>query len=208
LRSRRDIACRAITRVMEAVAALATGIVLAASAGLRAFLPVFAASLGVRFMGMPVPEYLDWIASPVTMIIFGAATVVEILGDKIPAVDHALDAVQSFTKPLLAAVAATPFLFQFAPEHAAALGLAVGIPLALGVHATKATVRAGSTVTTAGLGNPVLSVAEDIAAVVAIVLAFVMPLLALILTVILLAALVRLARRAWRRRLGPIVPES
>jgi hypothetical protein len=192
---------------MEAVAALATGVVLAASAGLRAFLPVFAASVGVRFMGMPVPEYLDWLGSPVTMIIFGGATVVEILSDKIPVVDHALDAVQSFTKPILGAIAATPFLFQFAPEHAAALGLAVGIPLALGVHATKATVRAGSTVTTAGLGNPFLSVLEDVAAVVAVVLAFVVPLLALILTVILLAAMVRMARKAWRRRFGPAIAE-
>jgi hypothetical protein len=192
---------------MESVAALATGIVLAASAGLRAFLPVFAASVGVRFLGMPVPEYLEWIGSPITMIIFGGATVVEILSDKVPVVDHALDAVQSFTKPILAAVAATPFLFQFAPEHAAALGLAVGVPLALGVHATKATVRAGSTATTAGLGNPVLSVAEDVAAIVAVVLAFVVPLLALVLTVILLAALVRLARRAWRRRFGPPIAE-
>ena len=154
---------------MEAAAALATGIVLAASAGLRAFLPVFAAALGVRFLGMPVPEYLAWIESPATLIIFGAATVFEILGDKIPVVDHALDAIQSFTKPVLAALAATPFIFQFAPEHAAALGLAVGVPLALGVHAAKATVRAGSTATTAGAANPVISIVEDVLVVVAVV---------------------------------------
>jgi hypothetical protein len=191
---------------MEAAAALATGVVLAASAGLRAFLPVFAAALAVRFAGVPVPEYLSWIASPATLLIFGVATVLEILGDKIPAVDHVLDAIQAFTKPLLAALAATPFVFQFAPEHAAAIGLAVGVPLALGVHAAKATVRAGSTATTAGLGNPVISVAEDAAVIIAVILAFVVPLLALLVTVLLLMALVRTARRVWNRRMAARTP--
>jgi len=193
---------------MEAAAALATGIVLAASAGLRAFLPVFAAALGARFLGMPVPDYLAWIASPATLIIFGAATVFEILGDKIPVVDNALDAIQSVTKPLLAALAATPFIFQFAPEHAAALGLAVGVPLALGVHAAKATVRAGSTATTAGAVNPLLSVVEDALVIVAVVLAFVLPLLALLLTALLLGQLVRAARAVWRRRVASRPPAA
>lgn len=185
---------------MEVLSAAATGIVLAASAGLRAFLPVFSAALAVRLLDLPVPSYLGWLGHTGTLVIFGMATVLEVLGDKVPAVDHVLDAVQAFSKPLLGALAATPFLYALAPEHAAALGLAVGVPLALGVHAAKATARAGSTVTTGGLGNPVLSVAEDVAAVAAIVLAFVLPLLALALTVLLLVALVRFALRVRARR--------
>ena len=84
---------------MEALAALATGVVLAASTGLRAFLPIFAAALAVRFTDVPVPSYLDWVDSLPALLIFGTATVLEVAGDKIPAVDHVLDAVQAFTKP-------------------------------------------------------------------------------------------------------------
>ena len=193
---------------MEALAALATGVVLAASTGLRAFLPIFAAALAVRFMDVPVPSYLEWVDSLPALIIFGTATLLEVAGDKIPAVDHVLDAVQAFTKPILAALAAIPFVFQFAPEHAAALGLAVGAPLALGVHAAKATARAGSTVSTAGVGNPVLSIAEDVAVIIAVVLAFVVPLLALLLTALMLMALVRLARKVWLRRVAGSAPRS
>ncbi|HEU0014834.1 MAG TPA: DUF4126 domain-containing protein [Longimicrobium sp.] len=188
---------------MDALSAVAFGVVLAACAGLRAFLPVFSASLAARVMELPLPDYLAWLDRADTLVLFGAATLLEVLGDKVPFVDHLLDSVQVAVKPVLGVVAAIPFLYQLSPEYAAALGIAMGAPLALGVHATKATVRVGSTATTGGLGNPVLSVLEDVAAAGAVVLAFIAPVLALVLTVVLLAWLVRLAlrlRRLTRRR--------
>lgn len=185
---------------MDALSAAAFGVVLAACAGLRAFLPLFSASVAVHLYPLALPEALGWLERPEAMVLFGVATVLEILGDKVPIVDHLLDSVQVFTKPALAALAATPFLYQLAPEHAAAIAIVVGAPLALGVHATKATARAGSTVTTGGLGNPVLSLVEDLAAVFAVIVGFLAPLIALALTLFLLLALVRFALRVRRRR--------
>jgi hypothetical protein len=118
-------------------------------------------------------------------------------------VDHVLDAVQSFSKPLLAALAATPFLYQLSPAYAVALGLILGAPLALTVHGAKATARVGSTAATGGVGNPLLSAVEDVSAVGAIVLVFLAPLLALALTAALLYVLLRLAWRVRRRRQRP-----
>jgi hypothetical protein len=184
---------------LSALYAVTVGLVLAASAGLRAFLPVFSASLAARVLDLPLPEYLGWLARTETLVIFGVATVLEILGDKVPIVDHLLDSIQAISKPILAFVAATPFIYQISPEYAAALGIIVGAPLALGVHGTKAAARVGSTAATGGMGNPILSVLEDIAAVVAIVLAFLAPLLALALLGLLLFWLVRLATRGRRR---------
>ena len=185
---------------MDALSAAALGVVLAATAGLRAFLPVFSASLAAWMTDLPLPGNLAWLERPETVIIFGVATLLEILGDKIPVVDHLLDSVQVLTKPVLAALAATPFLYQLAPEQSVAIGILVGAPLALGVHSAKATARLGSTATTAGMGNPLLSVTEDVAAVASIVLGFLAPLVALVLMAVTIFFIARLALRVRRRR--------
>lgn len=180
---------------MEAIPAALFGLVLASCAGLRAFLPVLAAGLGARFLELELPAQLEWLPRTEALAVFGVATVLEILGDKVPVVDHLLDSVQTVTKPALAVLAATPFLYQLSPEYALAIGIALGAPVALGVHTAKATVRAGSTVTTAGAGNPVLSILEDVIAVIAVVVGFLAPVLALVLMAALCFALVRLALR-------------
>ena len=185
---------------MDALSAAALGVVLAATAGLRAFLPVFSASLAAWMTDLPLPHNLAWLERPQTVLIFGVATLLEILGDKIPVVDHALDSVQVLTKPLLAVLAATPFLYQLSPEYSVAIGILLGAPLALGVHSAKATARLGSTATTAGMGNPLLSVAEDVAAVASIILGFLAPLVALVLMAATVFFIARLAWRVRRRR--------
>lgn len=185
---------------MDALSAAALGVVLAATAGLRAFLPVFSASLAAWLTDLPLPGNLAWLEKPETVVIFGVATLLEILGDKIPVVDHALDSIQVLTKPVLAVLAATPFLYQLSPEYSVAIGILLGAPLALGVHSAKATARLGSTATTAGVGNPLLSVAEDVAAITAIVLGFLVPLLALVLMAVTIFFIARLALRVRRRR--------
>jgi hypothetical protein len=189
---------------MDALSAAAFGVVLAATAGLRAFLPVFSASLAAWLTDLPLPDNMMWLEKPQTVLIFGVATLLEILGDKVPVVDHLLDSVQVLTKPALAVLAATPFLYQLSPEYSVGIGILVGAPLALGVHSAKATARVGSTATTGGLGNPVLSIAEDVAAVASIVIGFLAPLLALALMAVAIFFLVRLAfRMRGRRRAAP-----
>jgi Domain of unknown function (DUF4126) len=185
---------------MDALSAAAFGVVLAACAGLRAVLPLFSASIAAQVLSLELPKYLEWLDRPEAAVLFGVATLLEILGDKIPVVDHLLDSVQVFTKPALGVLAATPFMYQLAPEHAVAIGIIMGAPLALGVHATKATVRVGSTATTGGLGNPVLSVLEDVAAFFAIVIAFLAPFVALALTGVLIFLMARMAMRFRARR--------
>jgi len=185
---------------MDALSAAALGMVLAATAGLRAFLPVFSASLAAWLTDLPLPAGMAWLEKPQTVLIFGVATLLEILGDKIPVVDHALDGIQLLTKPVLAVLAAAPFVYQLAPEYSVAIAIVLGAPLALGVHSAKATARLGSTATTAGMGNPVLSVAEDVAAIASIALGFLAPLLALVLMAVTIFLIARLAVRVRRRR--------
>jgi hypothetical protein len=93
-----------------------------------------------------------------------------------------------------------------APEHSVALAIIAGAPLALGVHTAKASARVGSTAFTGGLANPLISIIEDVVAVVLIILGLIAPILALLLAVALLWKLVSYARKMARRRRAAAVP--
>ena len=178
------------------------GIALAAAAGLRLFAPfVFVGALG-RYAGMPTPELLDWTATDAGFLLLLIATLLVILGDKIPLVDHGLDVVATLLKPVAGVLLPLALVYDLSPAAAWILGIAAGGPLALGIHATKAGTRAASTATTAGTANPILSFLED--ALAALVLLF--TLLAPILAVLLILALIGLTARALvrmrRRRLA------
>lgn len=165
---------------METLAAAATGIALAASAGLRAFLPLFAAGSAARWFDWPIASSMNWLTNDVALVMFGLASVVEILADKIPAVDHILDMLQTVLSPAAGAIAALAALQGWPAPFALALAIIVGAPIAGGFHAIGALTRVKSSATTAGTANPVLSVIEDVAAVAMVVLAFVVPLLLLV----------------------------
>jgi len=185
------------------VPSLAMGIGLAACAGLRAWLPLLLAGLLARAHVLELGPSFQFIASNQALILFGVATVVEMLADKIPAVDHTLDAISTVLRPAAGSLLAASVLWRVPdPLTALALGVAVGAPTALVPHAAKSAVRAASTTFTGGLANPLLSLIEDLAAVVMFVFTIVLP-VAVALVVLFVAFL--LVRRLSRRRLPPTV---
>ena len=162
----------------DIVPSVALGIGLAACAGLRAWLPLLLAGALARGGFIELGPAFRFIASNRALVLFGAATVVEIVGDKFPAVDHALDALSTVLRPAAGTLLAASVMWQVSdPLTALALGAAVGAPAALVPHAAKSLLRAGSTALTGGLANPVLSFMEDVAAVVLFILAVVVPVL-------------------------------
>jgi hypothetical protein len=161
----------------DVVSTLGLAIALAACAGLRAWLPLLLAGGLARGGMLDLGESFRFLSSNKALALFAVATVVEILGDKIPAVDHALDALSTVLRPAAGAVlAASVFGRILDPLQAVALGVAVGAPTALVPHAGKAALRGISTAFTAGLANPILSLVEDAATIVLFALAVVVPL--------------------------------
>lgn len=157
---------------------LALGVGLSAVAGIRAWLPLLAAGIAARLGVIHLGESFQFVASWPALGLFGVATVVELVGDKIPAVDHTLDAVGTFVRPAAGALLAAATMYQIdSPLLACVLGLCVGAPTAMVPHATKAAARAASSTFTFGLANPMLSFAEDGVAIGMLVLTFVVPLL-------------------------------
>jgi len=183
------------------------GIALAATAGLRLFMPFVFVGGMARYAQLPTPDMLDWTATDAGFLLLLIATLLEVLGDKVPAVDHALDVVATFLKPAAGFLLPAALLYDVSPMGAFVLGIAAGAPLALGVHATKAGTRAVSSATTLGVGNPIVSVIEDILAVAILILTVLAPIIAIVLVVVLVVLVVR----AWRRlgrRLKPRAPRG
>jgi hypothetical protein len=151
-----------------------------------------------RYAHTPAPGILEWTASDAGFFLLLTASVLEVLGDKVPVVDHALDAVATFIKPAAGFLLPAALLYDVSPAGAWVLGIAAGAPLALGVHATKAGTRAASTATTMGTGNPVVSVVEDVFAVAILVFTVIAPFVAVALIALLVVLVVRAVSRMWK----------
>ena len=173
------------------------GLGLASATGLRTFLPLLMLALAARFelFGVRLIDQMDWLVSWPAVAALGVATVAEFLGDKVPAIDHGLNAVGYVTRPVAGAVAAGSVFWGVDPAMAAVAGLIVGAPAALAFNAAQTGVRVGSTATTGGLGNPVVSLVEDVLAFVTVIVAFLAPIVIPLLLLVLAVVVFRLARR-------------
>lgn len=155
------------------------GLGLSASTGLNTFLPLllFAAAARFNIAGIELGSRFEWLTSDVAMIVLIIAAIVEIIGDKVPAVDHFLDSVGTFVRPAAASLAAAAALagVNVDPTVAAIGGIIIGTPTSLGFHTLKAATRVGSSAMTFGCANPVLSVIEDIVSIGISILAIFTP---------------------------------
>ena len=188
-----------MTPPVTLLAAVAAGIVLAACSGLRAFLPLLGVGLAGRFGHWPLAPSVHWLGSDAALVALGVATLVEVVADKIPIVDHALDVIHTVLGPVAAVLVSVSAWSQLSPQHAVLLSILTGVPLAAGVHALSAGIRLTSTGVTGGLANPFLSIGEDTITGLTVILAFVAPILA----VIILGVGVFWMLRRWQRRRQP-----
>jgi hypothetical protein len=181
------------------IVALCAGIALAAAAGLRAFLPLLVLAVGARMGLVDLHHRVAFLESDIALVALILATLLETGADKIPLLDHGLDAVGTFVRPVVGFLAGLAVLADVPQPLAIGLALVLAM-LTLGTHLEHAKVRAGSTVTTAGIGNPILSVIEDVVAGVLSVLAVLAPLVAGLLVLGGAFLLWRLVRGLWRSR--------
>jgi hypothetical protein len=182
-----------------------TGITLAAPAGVNAYIPLLAVALAERFGWITLREPFDLLGSWWFIALVAVLLLVEIVADKVPAVDHVNDVIQTFIRPAaggLLAVAASnqggiqPWLFLIA-----------GVVVAGSVHAVKAAARPVINVATGGAGAPVASTAEDAGALVVTVMAIVVPVLAFIGVIAIMGtAIWAIARWRARRNANALYP--
>jgi hypothetical protein len=167
------------------------GLGLSGAAGLNAWLPAFAGALLTRLGVVDLGEPFDELSKTPALIVLGLLTAADFVGDKIPAVDHALHAVGTVVAPISGTV-----LFTGQTDASLILSLIAGGSTAEAVHAARAAIRPVSTLSTAGIGNPLLSLLEDLGSAVLTLFAFVVPVLAVLAVVGVLV----LALALWLRR--------
>ena len=159
---------------------VAMGISLAACAGLRAFLPLLAVGIAGRLDVIPLTRSFEWLESGPALVVFGLAVVFEVLADKVPFVDHALDVAETFVKPVAGAVVVASVVTELSPLQTTVLAIVAGSSSAVGLHLAKAKLRLVSSATTGGVGNPLLSLLEDAAAFLGTLVSLIVPLVALV----------------------------
>jgi hypothetical protein len=182
----------------DVVTSISLAVGLAACAGLRAWLPLLLAGGLARAGILTLGPSFGFLASNRALILFAVATLVEIVGDKVPAVDHALDMLSTVLRPAAGSLLAASVMWEVRdPLTAMAVGVALGAPSALVPHAAKSVLRAASTTLTGGLANPLISLLEDALAVAMFFFTVVVPLLAAaILLLVALLIVRRMARRS------------
>ena len=137
------------------------------------------------------------------VLALGTAVVVEIGAYYLPIVDHFLDTVAAPAAVVAGTIASASIFTDMSPMMTWSLALIAGGGVAGAVHMAMAVIRGGSTMLTAGLGNPLVATAELGGAVGTSVLALVMPGLALVVLLIVAG----IGVRQWRLN-NRIAPEG
>ncbi len=161
---------------MEAIFNIFSAFGLSASAGLNAYIPLLTVALLAKFTNLisltsPWDTLTSWWVIGVLILL----SIVEFFADKVPAVNHVNDIIQTFVRPAAGAIV-------FAAESSTiahvdpVLALIAGLLVAGGVHAIKSlVVRPAVTATTGGVGNIPVSMAEDATSTVVSFLSIVVP---------------------------------
>jgi hypothetical protein len=188
---------------------LLTGAGLAAAAGLNAYIPLIVMGIAARLDWIQLPGGWTWLENEWVLAIIGLLLVIEIVADKVPAVDSVNDWIQTVVRPasggiVFAGGIGTSTVAVDDPgtffSSGAWMPIVIGIVLALVVHLAKMAVRPIANLGTAGVAAPVLSTAEDGASLLMVVFALVAPVLVLIGLALMVLGFVLLVRALRRRR--------
>jgi hypothetical protein len=192
--------------VLEAL----TGLGLATSAGLNAYIPLLCVSLLARYTDLiTLPSSWAWLENGWVIAILAVLLCIEFVADKVPVVDHVNDVIQTVVRPtagglVFGAASSSQTVTvkdpgTFFSSHQW-VPIAIGVLSALTVHTMKATARPVINATTAGFGAPVASTAEDLTSVIGSLVAIVLPVLVLVFLLAMFLGFGLLLRRRKRRR--------
>lgn len=161
---------------------------LSASAGLNAYIPLLTISLLAKFTDLvnlrePWNVLEDWWIIGILLFL----SMIEFFADKVPAVNHVNDLIQTFVRPAAGAVAFAASANIVTEVHPV-LAMGMGLLIAGGVHAAKAgLLRPAVTATTGGTANVAVSMAEDVVSFGISVLAVIVPVIIAIVMILVTA---------------------
>ncbi len=179
--------------IYETVLGVMVGLGLAAACGFRVFVPLLVLAVAARAGQVSLGSGMSWIGSDAAIVAFATASLLEVVAYWVPWLDHALDVVASPAAVVAGSIVAGSQFVDVGgsagPMLRWAAAIVAGGGLAGAVQATSVATRAVSTVTTAGMGNPIVSAAESVWAVVMSIVAVVAPIAAGVLVLVVLGVI-------------------
>jgi hypothetical protein len=171
---------------MDALTNIFSAFGLSSAAGLNAYLPLLVVALTARFthliqLNEPWDVLTSWWAIGALVVLL----LIEMTVDKIPAADTVNDVINTVIRPVAGAILFAANSGVVGEVHPV-LAFICGLVVAGGVHAVKSTARPVVTATTAGTGNWLVSIGEDVVSFVTTVLAILVPVVLVFLIVLLI----------------------
>jgi len=189
---------------MDALFGIMTAFGLSASAGVNAYIPLLVVGVVAHYtQWIKLNPPYDTLANPWVLIVVSLLLIIEMVADKIPAVNHINDIIQTGVRPAAGAI-----IFA-ASAHAITnvnpvIAIVCGLLVSGGVHVIKsAAIRPAVTATTGGAANVPVSITEDVVATGVSILSIVIPaLVAVFLIVFIVLITWWIWRRAQKKRQG------
>lgn len=183
----------------ETIISICLGIGLSASVGFRIFLPLFALSFANYLNIWELNESWQWIGSTTALILFGVATVVELIAYYVPVVDNALDSIAIPLATVAGTMVMVSTISDLSPVFTWVLAIIAGGGTASAIKGTSSVSRLTSTVSTAGFGNGIIASIENVIAVVLSFISIVFPILAVVLVVLILYLIFKVYKKMRKR---------
>lgn len=161
---------------------------LSASAGLNAYIPLLIVALLAKFTNLihlssPWDALTSWWIIGLLVVL----SIIEFFADKVPAVNHINDLIQTFVRPAAGAIAFAASANVITNVHPL-ISLALGLFVAGTVHTVKSVaIRPAVTATTGGVGNVPVSILEDVISTIVSILSVVVPVLIAVLLIAIIA---------------------
>ena len=181
---------------MELLLAICVGIGLSAASGFRVFVPMLGLSIASSSGHLELADSFEWIGSPVAVITFSIATILEVGAYYVPWVDNLLDSVATPAAIVAGTITTGSMVGDVSPFLQWGLALVAGGGTAGVVQTGSVLVRGASSATTGGIGNPVVSTGELASSATITFMAIFIPALAAFLTA---ALLIWIISKIWKR---------
>jgi|SRR6478672_8739165 len=177
---------------MELFISICIGIGLAAGSGFRIFIPLLAANIASLTGMHQFGSGFDWLNGWTTFYILASASIAEIVAYYIPWLDNVLDHIALPVAVAAGTLLSASFISgDWSPAIKWGLGLLAGGTTAGIIHTGMGFLRLGSTATTGGLANPVVTTAENGASISFSVMALLVPVVLFVIVLILIFYILR-----------------
>lgn len=193
---------------LSPIFAIALGLGLAAAAGFRVFVPLFAAGLAARTGHLELASDFAWLSSAPALIALGTATAIEVVAYYVPWLDHALDTVATPSAVVAGIVASASVVTDVPPMVKWLVAVIGGGGMAGLIQGATVVARLKSATLTGGLANPVVATGEALGAGITTVLAILLPLATLLILVAVCTFMIKASGRLFFGRRRPPRPPA